>query len=223
MDLVATSWSVVLPVKPFGIAKSRMHCEDSERADLARAMALDVLDVLIGSTKVRSILVVTADAEMTSRARSVGATVLQDRPFLWSDPLNQGVTQAARWLGNHRPDDGVAIVLSDLAALQREELDDVLSAAQDHDKGFVPNVRGSGSTILTARDGRFLSSAYGDGSALAHSRLGHRRLMGAPRGAMLDLDTLHDLRTAMPDLGARTARAARSLRRPAAPATVRIA
>lgn len=223
MGLDATRWSVILPVKPFGVAKSRMLCEDADRADLARAMAFDVLDVLVGARTVRSILVVTADAEMTSRARSAGATVLQDRPFLWHDPLNQGVRQAARWLGNHRPDDGVAVVLSDLAALRVEVLDDVLAAAQAHDKGFVPNVRGSGSTILTARDGRFLTSAYGDGSALAHSRLGHRRLVGAPRGAMLDLDTLHDLRTSMPDLGVRTAAMARSLRRPAAPAAVRIA
>ena len=213
MDAVDLMWSVVLPVKPFGVAKSRMQTTPRLREDLARAMTLDVLDAIRLAECVRSVVVVTVDDEMTAHARSVGATVLRDRPFLWPDPLNQGVTQAARWLGTHRRADGVAVVPSDLAALQPGDLDAVLRAATSREKGFVPDASGTGTTILTALQGCSLSAGYGEGSAMAHSKRGHRGLTEAPLRSRLDVDTLDDLGAALPDLGLRTKKVAAALQR----------
>ncbi|KQY58257.1 hypothetical protein ASD11_00885 [Aeromicrobium sp. Root495] len=213
MDTVVPMWSIVLPVKPFGVAKSRLQCTPAARAELARAMALDVLDSIRLAESVRTVVVVTVDDEMTAHARSAGATVLRDRPFLWADPLNQGVTQAARWLGTHRRADGVAVVPSDLAALQPGDLDAVLRAAASREKGFVPDAAGTGTTILTALQGCSLSAAYGEGSAMAHSKRGHRGLTEAPLRSRIDVDTLDDLGVVLPDLGLRTKQVAHALQR----------
>ena len=83
-----TAWSVVVPVKPWHLAKSRLKLPQSTRYEVARAMTLDTLEALTAASLVRSVLVVSADSEVRSVAVQLGARVVEDRPLASVDGLN---------------------------------------------------------------------------------------------------------------------------------------
>ncbi|MCO7204787.1 2-phospho-L-lactate guanylyltransferase, partial [Microbacterium sp. CnD16-F] len=56
-------WAVMIPVKPAAAAKSRLG-DDARRGDIARALALDTIDVATRAAGVARVLVVTADAAL---------------------------------------------------------------------------------------------------------------------------------------------------------------
>jgi 2-phospho-L-lactate guanylyltransferase len=69
-----------------------------------------------------------------------------------------------------------AALLGDLPGLVPEELDVALEWAQASDRAFVPDADGSGTTLVTARDGVPFLERFGAGSAAAHLEAGLVRL-----------------------------------------------
>jgi 2-phospho-L-lactate guanylyltransferase len=70
----------------------------------------------------------------------------------------------------------VAVLLGDLPALRPDDLLAALRAAGGHLRAVVPDVEGTGTVLLTARDGASLEPSFGPGSAARHQAAGATRL-----------------------------------------------
>ena len=209
--MVDRLWSVVIPVKPFDLAKSRLNIRPVERRALAKAMALDVLDAVRLTPCVRHVVVVTADLEMAMTTRRSGGVVVVDRPMVTPDSLNRAVGMGSGWASSRYSDCAVAVVPSDLAALTSTELESVLHTAATADAGHVLDSTGMNTTILTRTVAGGMTSRYGQRSALAHAKLGMRPVSAGER-ARIDVDTLADLtRAAEVGLGLRAKRVVHDL------------
>ncbi|MGN6502656.1 MAG: 2-phospho-L-lactate guanylyltransferase [Pseudolysinimonas sp.] len=178
-------WTVVIPVRAPG--KTRL----GRGAGFARAIALDTIEAATASGA--RVIVVTADAQLAAEA---SAEVVRE-----SAP--SGIA-AAIALG--LPDSGDrAVLLGDLPALQASELAPALEGAARHERAFVADADGTGSTLVTARAGSAFVHRFGVGSADAHRDLGLVELdVPAESGLRRDVDLEQHLTLLRPRLGPRT-------------------
>jgi 2-phospho-L-lactate guanylyltransferase len=135
--------------------------------------------------------VVTADDGVARYAAGLGAAVVHDPGRGLNDAVRAGVRAASTAAAHHgaallRPDgggrahdprapEGVAVLLGDLPALRPADLLAALHAAAAHLLAVVPDADGTGTVLLTAREGH-LEPAFGSGSAARHTAAGHQRL-----------------------------------------------
>lgn len=162
-----------------------------QRAEVARAMARDVLDALqaAGTCEV----VVLARGDRAARfARSLGVAALRDR-----DPhagLNVALTDALRAVGDDRTR---LVVCADLPGLAAGDVATV--AAVDAEVVVAPT-RGGGTGGLLLRPGVHLDPAFGARSAAAHRqrsrRAGRRTAQVSTAGFHHDVDEPADLHAA---------------------------
>lgn len=191
-----TGYTVIYPVKPWRLGKSRLALDAGPRQDLARAFALDVLDVLRAVDAVDHVLVVSDEGELRAEANRIGATTLGDRSLISNDPLNDAIRAGARWAVARRPSSPIAVVPSDLPALTPEALATVLADGSAFDRAFVPDAWVRGTTLLIARDPTQLVPAYGGQSARRHAAAGYRELSDVDARVRTDVDTVEQLRVA---------------------------
>jgi 2-phospho-L-lactate guanylyltransferase len=181
-------WTVVIPVRAPG--KSRL----GRGPEFARAIALDTIEAALA---VADVVVVTSDPEVADEASALGAeVVLEERPA--------GLEAAIR-AGLPRADRARAVLLGDLPALRPRTLELALDAALEHERAFVPDADGTGTTLVTARTGSGFVHRFGPGSARAHrsSRLVELKL---PVTSTLrrDVDLEEHLQQLADRLGSRT-------------------
>lgn len=188
-----TGWTVILPVKPWALAKSRLELGHDDRTRLARAFCLDVLDVVTTAHSVDRVIVVTAEAELGAIARRAGAAVVADRPLLAGGMLNRAVDAGRRRSQIMSPDAPTVVVPSDLAALTVDVLDDALRVLSSADRSFVPDTSGAGTTLLATTCPALLVSAYGPQSARRHASAGYRPVVDVDIRCRRDVDTAIDL------------------------------
>lgn len=194
-------WSIVIPVKPAAVGKSRLLAE----VGLVRAIALDTIAAAAAATRVARVLVPTSDAELAALlAEIVGVeVVVEDAPA--------GIRAALeRALAHVDPGSPRGALLGDLPALRPAELDAALLAAGGFDRAFVADAEGTGTTLVTARGGVAFESSFGDGSAARHRGAGLVELdLPGEWGLRRDIDDAAHLESArLVGLGPRT-RAAR--------------
>ncbi|MFJ6730138.1 2-phospho-L-lactate guanylyltransferase [Streptomyces sp. NPDC091281] len=192
---MAADWTVLLPVKPFHRAKSRLWCPDeADRAALARAFFRDTLDAVLATTGIGAVLVVTDDGTAAADARSAGAGSVPDGP---AAGLNSAVRAAAAGLAAAGGSGPVAVLTADLPALRSAELTEVLAAAAHHPRAFLADHTRRGTTLLAAGRPDDLLPCFEGNSRLRHRRRGVWELTApAVPGVRLDVDTLDDLRAA---------------------------
>lgn len=183
--------TVVVPVKPWRLAKSRLAMSPDARATLARAFASDVLETVSMSRHVGAIVVVTAEQELHAD-RSSRVTVLVDRPMLSPDGLNPAIDTARRWAVPRRQASPFVVVPADLPALTVESFDHALLEMRHHEAAFVPDLAGTGTTLTWGRSPD-LRTRYGPGSAVSHMRSGMRAVMNVDSRVRCDVDTSADL------------------------------
>jgi len=191
----STRWTVLLPVKPFALGKSRLApWAGANRADWARAFYLDTLDAVFHTPLVQHVIVVTADSEAHVLAVRAGAEVADDTPVCGLNAaVYRGATHAAGPTG--RP---VAVLTADLPALRPEELKQVLTDARHHPRAFLTDHTGSGTTILTASTPQMLLPRFEGASRTQHAVTGaHELTIPNVPGARLDVDTPMDLGAAL--------------------------
>jgi 2-phospho-L-lactate guanylyltransferase len=189
-------WAVMIPVKPFAAAKSRLG-GDARRGDIARALALDTVDVVTRTAGVARVLVVTADAALASLLPG-GVELIREREAVGIDAALAAASDRVG-LRRHR-----AAVPADLAALAPAELASALAMAASVPRTVIPDAAGTGSTLVTARAGVPWASSYGPDSFARHVSLGCRPLpVRATSGLRWDLDTADDLNELLPRAGER--------------------
>jgi 2-phospho-L-lactate guanylyltransferase len=160
-----TGWTVVLPVKNAGRAKSRLAGLRDAGPALARAIALDTIEAVAACTAVARVVVVTDDGELAASAPP-GVLIFEDQQ---GRGPNAAIVTAMASIPDSAPR---AALLADLAALRPADLEVALDAAAAVDRGVVPDAEGDGSTLVTARAGVPWESAFGASSFDRHIALG---------------------------------------------------
>ena len=174
-------WTIVVPVKPAAMAKSRLGLGPH----LARAIALDTVAAAVACPLVSRVIVVTADPGF--RPPDVE---------LVAEGAPAGIDAAVRVGAAVAGGGPNAALLGDLPALRPEDLAEALALATAHPRAFVADREGVGTTLVTAA-GAALISAFGAGSADRHRELGLVQL-ALPAGSTVtrDVDTEEQLAAA---------------------------
>lgn len=188
-------WSLIVPVKHLGRAKSRLaRTAGPHRAELALAFACDTVAAALECPTVERVLAVTDDPCAGAALQSLGAHVVADEPGTGLNPALEHGETAAGPLG---PGTGLCALSADLPALRPTELAVVLGAAQRYGRSFLADSPGTGTTLLAATAGSRLCPAFEGASRARHLRSGARELLMAGVGSVRrDVDTPQDLRAA---------------------------
>ncbi|AKT52275.1 2-phospho-L-lactate guanylyltransferase [Arsenicicoccus sp. oral taxon 190] len=191
-------WRIVVPVKDTVRGKSRLEPPDGvSRNLLAMAIALDTINAARHCVGAAAVVVVTPDAALAAHARTWGAEVVEDPGGGLDAALRAGeayaVSRAAE-LGGAAP--GVAALLGDVPGLHPDDLTAALTAAASVERGYVPDLDGTGTVLLTAAPGRLLEPAFGPGSAARHGERATdlTTLVDLPDRLRLDVDDRAALR-----------------------------
>lgn len=194
-------WTVVIPVKPATLGKSRLKLPYPDRVTIVRAIALDTIEAAARCDRVGTVLVVTSDRPLADTLEQAGPVrVVADTAHGLSAAILLGLAVA-----NSRSPR--AVLLGDLPALKPHELSAALDRAAHHRRAFVPDADGTGTVLATAAPGVALEPCFGVDSAAAHRRAGFTELdLPAAAGLRRDLDTADQLAGLRHGaLGARTA------------------
>ena len=151
------AWTVVIPVKPPHLGKSRLDLPGIDRVELARAIALDTIEA---AAEVARVVVVTADPMIGAPDVEV---VLEPEPRGIAAAVTDGLAAA--------PHGRRAVLLGDLPGLRPDDLALALELAEDTRLGAVPDEERQGTTLVTAREGD-LPAAFGPGSWQRHREAG---------------------------------------------------
>ena len=152
-----STWTVVIPVKPPEVGKSRLQVTGVDRVALARAIALDTIEA---ASQVARVVVVTADPSL--RLSGVGV-VTEDAPRGIAAAVTAGLRVA--------PAQRRAVLLGDVPALAPADLAEALDLAEATRLGAVPDEERVGTTLVTAREGG-LPAAFGPDSWERHLAAG---------------------------------------------------
>lgn len=208
-----SSWSVIVPLKPLHLAKSRLAAGagDAVRPALALAFAEDTVAAALACAAVARVVIVTDDAHAARRLSGLGARTVADPP---GRGLNRALAHGAEVARLERPHAPVAALNADLPALRSAELARVLAAAAEHPRSFLADAAGWGTTLLAAGPGTGLAPAFGGASRARHRRSGAvELLLSGVDSVRRDVDTGSDLRGALSlGVGRRTAESVRGLR-----------
>jgi 2-phospho-L-lactate/phosphoenolpyruvate guanylyltransferase len=210
----ASDVGLIIAVKRLAAAKTRLAPVFSARTreSVVLAMLVDTLTAASRAGSVRSITVVTPDEAAAAAAAELGADVLADpTPEGHPDPLNNAIATAESALvdsfSNADLSANVVVLQGDLPALQTQELSEAIAAARHHERSFVADRLGTGTSALFAF-GTSLDPQFGPDSAARHRRSGAIELTGAWPGLRCDVDTPADMAAARRlGVGAATARA----------------
>lgn len=213
----------LVPLKDLEAAKTRLAevLLPAPRRELVRAMAVDVLAVLVRHPAVATVQVLSDAPEVAALAQAAGAVHWREADLLagWAsrgeagaaglspaaagrarDPLNRVLDAAAGRLAPGAGPDALTLVLhADLPCLGRGDIDAAL-AAWEQGRGIVLgcDAQGSGSNLLLFEASRPPVFLFGPGSAEAHRRWAEERkipfqCLHLP-GVASDIDTPEDLR-----------------------------
>jgi len=185
-------FTVIMPMKSWDRAKSRLHADPRTRRALAEAFSRDALETVLRCPEVARVVVVTRGDLVVEYVCSVGAIAIQeptDRPL---DTLGAAVAHGIAWADQHHPSSPLAVIPSDLPALTSRDLQSFLHDARRHRLAFARDADGSGTTILTSRRPSAMTAAYGEESAARHLKLGGFELE-APDCVRRDVDRVDDL------------------------------
>ncbi|MER3389161.1 MAG: 2-phospho-L-lactate guanylyltransferase [Microcella sp.] len=177
--------SLVIPVKAGAGAKSRLVGDAASRAALARAIALDTVVAARESDAVGELVVVGSLFSPVA-----GVRVIDDPGGGLSGAVDAGLALLD-------PGCPSAVMLGDLPALKPEELATAFAVAAEHDRAFVPDTEGTGSTLIVARAGVPHAPRFGPASAARHRAEGYVELEFARlSGLRRDIDTREQLEAA---------------------------
>jgi 2-phospho-L-lactate guanylyltransferase len=186
-------WHVIIPVKEWDAAKSRLALPSADRRALAEAMATDTIAAATSADAVAHVTVVTTSPAMgASPALAEADAVLVQPPGDLDDALQWAAQQV---VPSGMP---VTALVADLPSLTSSALDAALRVAESENSAFVIDRHGSGSTMLTALSPEGLRPSFGPNSAARHVALGATLLPASAVAPSLacDVDTLNDLATA---------------------------
>jgi 2-phospho-L-lactate guanylyltransferase len=191
-----TQWQVLIPVKGTTRAKTRLgDAFGRHRPQLALAFARDTVAAAVSCPVVADVTVTTGDPAAAAMFADTSAHVFDDRR---SSGLNAAISLAVREVARLRDARRLAVLLGDLPAVTPIALARALELAEKHERAFVADAAGTGTTLLCAQRGVDLRPRFGAASAIAHEASGAVRLRDAALATLrLDVDDVDDLLAAL--------------------------
>ena len=193
----ASPGAAVIALKPIEHAKSRLDIPDPLRRRLAWTMALDTLSALCRALP--HVLVVSDQPALEARLRRAGLAleVISESGHVG---MNSALTRGALTLRAQGYTSVLASV-GDLPALRPESVARILAASRSHQRSFVTDASGIGTTMLMAHEVE-LAPQFQGRSAAAHHASGamslHEEAIGSPvADTRRDVDTEADLAAAV--------------------------
>jgi len=162
--------AAVVPVKTLAASKSRLlpECSRADVERLALAMMADVIDALRRVPALARVVVVTPDVAVARAAEAAGGEVL-----LRDDPgLNPSVEAASAEVAA-QPEDGVLVVLGDVAAAAPSDLAALLEAVETRGVALAPSSDG-GTAALLRVPFDVIPARFGPDSAKRHREAAER-------------------------------------------------
>ena len=152
-------WDVFLPLKQFDAGKSRLGNIPADfRVSLIKAMAVDLIDVLLEVPQISSITIVGVHHEQLTDAANPHL-----RSFPISDPIDiNSDLQLA--IGDSKL---IAIFLPDLPSVKTAEILRALELANAHHTSFIADQNSIGSTAFFSTVGKVVTH-FGTNSAATH-------------------------------------------------------
>jgi 2-phospho-L-lactate guanylyltransferase len=189
-------WAII-PVKPLSQAKSRLATvlTPAEREHLAGALLERTVRLLLSVREIRSVLVISRDADVLAIAQKWGAQAIEEIGTL---DLNSALQWATQTLSAWNAD-GALVVPEDIPLLVEEDVQQVLSLARDANSLVIsPDRREEGTNLLFMRPPGLIPYGFGERSFAEHQRLAREANAAVSiyrsERAALDLDTPDDLR-----------------------------
>lgn len=168
-------------MKPTHLGKSRLT---GRSRGTVRRIAERTIAGAAAARSVAGVVVVTAERNWPRTGRRV--VVARER-------APRGIAAAlAAGVRTLPPGVPVAVLLGDVPGTAPADLDAVLARAARHPRSFVRDADGTGTTLVTARAGVPLRTAFGPDSARRHTAAGLVEL-DAPDGLRRDVDTPEQL------------------------------
>jgi 2-phospho-L-lactate guanylyltransferase len=180
---------LIVPVKAWPRAKSRLDVPGVAVPELAAAFAADALHAALRARHVAEVVVVT-DAEDFAFE---GVHVVADRG---NGDLNAALRAAADDVLRRSPGVSIAAMCADLPCLLTSDLDTALEQAAGR-RAYVADVEGTGTTLLVAPAGAALDPRFGAGSAVRHGASGAVPIDAEVPTLRRDVDTDVDLAAAV--------------------------
>ncbi|MGA8331477.1 MAG: 2-phospho-L-lactate guanylyltransferase [Mycobacterium sp.] len=190
-------WTILVPLKPADFAKSRLHLP--ERAQLARAFAIDTIRAIAAADNVGEVVVITADKSLLSNLPRNARGIVEDQPC----GINKAIDIGLQKVDVSTPR---AAIVGDLPTLTSDELSQALSLARKHTRGVVADAENLGTTLVSATAGTPLVTHFGRNSLARHINAGFTTLeIPNSSGLRRDFDTVDHVREAhVSRLGTRT-------------------
>ena len=179
------SWDVFLPLKQFDAGKSRLGNIPADfRVSLIKAMAVDLIDVLLQVPQISNITIVGVDHEQLTDAAN---------PRLRSFPISQTIdinSDLQMAIGDSKR---IAIFLPDLPSVKTTEISKALELASGHRASFIADQNSFGSTAFFSTIGK-VATHFGANSAAAHRNTQAIELIDPEfKGIKADCDDWSDL------------------------------
>ena len=152
-------WDVFLPLKQFAAGKSRLSTiPDDFRVSLIKAMAVDLIDVLLQVPHISSITIVgVAHQELTNSANQRLKSFPISEPVDINSDLQLAIADSKL----------IAIFLPDLPSAKAAEISEALDLASAHQTSFIADQNSIGSTAFFSTVGKVMTH-FGINSAAAH-------------------------------------------------------
>lgn len=192
MSVVGVHWCLVVPVKRLVAAKTRLGPPyETRRRELALAFALDTTAAALAAPSVCAVLVVTNEPAAARALAAAGADVVGDEP---DAGLNPALAHGAEVAAAAHPGCRIGALSADLPGLRSVELTRALGRGAAHERSFLRDARGTGTTLVLARTLPDFRPVFGPDSARRHVATGCTELTGGGVGSVRhDVDTAADL------------------------------
>jgi len=192
-DLATSSgWSAVLAAKRLEHSKSRLRpVLGVGTADLVAAMFEDTLTAVADCPLVDRLVVVTSDPTLSALADFYGAVAVPDP----GQGLNEAFSHGADRLEG--PDGGVVYLPGDLPCATGEFLSQCLATVARDVAAVVPDLEGTGTTMLIDPVRGSTRPHFGPNSYHVHVDQGARPVEKASPALRRDVDTPADLARAL--------------------------
>lgn len=186
----------ILPVKGLARGKQRLaeHFGEAGRAEIARALLADAMELCRQSSAFLTWFVISDDAEVLDIATAHGCRGIKDEIC----SLNSALAYASQTVAAEDAS-SITIIPSDAPMAYAGDLRDLVDTGSTSEIVVVPSEKGGGTNGLYMRLPTSMEPRFGPASMQAHvslaERLGHRcSILVLPRLA-LDIDTVEDVDT----------------------------
>jgi 2-phospho-L-lactate guanylyltransferase len=178
-------WDVFLPLKQFAEGKSRLSTiPDDFRVSLIKAMAIDLIEVLLEILQIATITIVGVDHKQLMSATN---SRLKSFPILEPIDITSDLQLA---IGESKR---IAIFLPDLPSVKAVEILQALALASTNRTSFIADQNSIGSTAFFSTVGKVVTH-FGINSAAAHRSAGAIELIDPQfKGIKADCDDWSDL------------------------------